>query len=95
MAELTVPGSDIWQNFKVQAGIFWVTKEWEAPSGKKEQQVKRFRSLKQQEAFIEHQMGQCESRQDTNGREVENEAGKGSIIHKFLKCGCLLTWLSQ
>ena len=27
MAELTVPGSDIGQNFNVPVGIFWITKE--------------------------------------------------------------------
>ena len=46
MTELTVYGSDLWHNFQVQVGIFWITKEWEAPSGKKEQQEKRFRGLK-------------------------------------------------
>lgn len=28
--EGTVCGSALWQNFKIQEGIFWITKEWEA-----------------------------------------------------------------
>lgn len=35
MAKLTIPGSDIWQNFNVTVGIFWITKEWEVSAWEK------------------------------------------------------------